>query len=564
MSAVTLSLLFCSTSARALEPIELLGKNVFFDDSLSTPNHKQACASCHDAAKGGVLPDSRINATTVVAPGAAPHALGNIKPPTNAYAAFSPPFKNAPAGPFVRPWQGGNFWDGRAEGCGKSAAVPNPPCPIGNGGVSETITWSDLPVQFQNTGAAGYVRFLGPAADQALNPFPNEVEQNTREKAVCQQVKTAKYKALYQQAFGEPINCNTQGDPAPYEISYRRIAVAAAAWQASDDLSSFSSRRDTDIRNGDHFPLPSLTDEENLGHDIFYGLNATGKNRLLDNGRPLNASCAICHDGVPPGKSADPTGEALHQLYADSRFHNIGTPFNRDIPGVAKGAKTGLAAHVTSEQPGFFKTTTLRNVAKGANASFTKAYAHNGYFKSLKQIVHFYNTRDVLDKCEFKDIVDATAAEAMAEQLLAGAGVPEYSCSRHRRRSRFDRGRGGCARRLYGGAVGRAYSDPALGVQMARVGGVPPRGLLAEHGVEDDEQLAHAGRERDLGRASRPAQAPVEAGDETGWQRDGGRRWPCRGSRGPRAGRPRGASPAHLPAVAADGATPTSAATFGG
>src|SRR5260370_42677413 len=25
---------------------------------------------------------------------------------------------------------------------------------------------------------------------------------------------------------------------------------------------------------------------------------------------------------------------------------------------------------------------------------------HNGYFKSLKEVVHFYNTRDVLPRCE--------------------------------------------------------------------------------------------------------------------------------------------------------------------
>jgi cytochrome c peroxidase len=31
-----------------------------------------------------------------------------------------------------------------------------------------------------------------------------------------------------------------------------------------------------------------------------------------------------------------------------------------------------------------------------------KAYGHNGYFKSLKEIVHFYNTRDVLERCEGK------------------------------------------------------------------------------------------------------------------------------------------------------------------
>ena len=32
---------------------------------------------------------------------------------------------------------------------------------------------------------------------------------------------------------------------------------------------------------------------------------------------------------------------------------------------------------------------TLRNIAT------TKPYAHNGYFKTLKEITHFYNTRDV-------------------------------------------------------------------------------------------------------------------------------------------------------------------------
>jgi cytochrome c peroxidase len=28
-----------------------------------------------------------------------------------------------------------------------------------------------------------------------------------------------------------------------------------------------------------------------------------------------------------------------------------------------------------------------------------KAYMHNGYFKSLQEVVHFYNTRDVLPRC---------------------------------------------------------------------------------------------------------------------------------------------------------------------
>jgi len=35
--------------------------------------------------------------------------------------------------------------------------------------------------------------------------------------------------------------------------------------------------------------------------------------------------------------------------------------------------------------------------------NFVKAYMHNGYFKSLKEVVHFYNTRDVLPRCRAGD-----------------------------------------------------------------------------------------------------------------------------------------------------------------
>jgi cytochrome c peroxidase len=421
-AAAATPLLVQPAAAGTLTPLEALGKDAFFDDSLSIPNHHQACASCHDPAKGGILPNSTINATTVVAPGAAPHALGNLKPPMNAYAFFVPPFTKIPGFPLLPGWAGGNFWDGRAEGCGKSAAVPDPSCPVANpaGGVSETVKWSDLPARFQNTSPSGYVQFLGPTADQALNPFPNDVEQNTREKAVCQQVKTAKYKDLYQQAYGEPINCNTQGNPSPTHISFKRVAVAIAAWQGSADLSSFTSKRDNALKDKpDHkFPLQGVdgwTAQEDLGHDLFYGRNDSGQNSAGHTG-----NCSICHNGTPGELPSftpkDPTGVDPHQLYADSRYHHIGVPFNRSIPGVAKGEKVGLKAHVTSEDPGFFKTPILRNVGKGASASFTKAYAHNGYFKSLKQIVHFYNTRDARPKCEDPpiNIVNATAAEAIA------------------------------------------------------------------------------------------------------------------------------------------------------
>ena len=49
---------------------------------------------------------------------------------------------------------------------------------------------------------------------------------------------------------------------------------------------------------------------------------------------------------------------------------------------------------------GQIKVPTLRNVDLRPSEDFVKAYGHNGYFKSLAEIVHFYNTRDVLAGCE--------------------------------------------------------------------------------------------------------------------------------------------------------------------
>ena len=44
---------------------------------------------------------------------------------------------------------------------------------------------------------------------------------------------------------------------------------------------------------------------------------------------------------------------------------------------------------------GKHKVPSLRNVDLRPYPGFVKAYGHNGYFKSLEDIVHFYNTRDV-------------------------------------------------------------------------------------------------------------------------------------------------------------------------
>ncbi len=59
----------------------------------------------------------------------------------------------------------------------------------------------------------------------------------------------------------------------------------------------------------------------------------------------------------------------------------------------------GEWAHLAASFLGTFQVATLRNVAMRRRASFVKGYLHNGYFKSLRQVVHFYNTRDTLPTC---------------------------------------------------------------------------------------------------------------------------------------------------------------------
>jgi cytochrome c peroxidase len=67
------------------------------------------------------------------------------------------------------------------------------------------------------------------------------------------------------------------------------------------------------------------------------------------------------------------------------------------------------------ELNGLFKVMTLRNIG------ITQPYAHNGYFKTLKGITHFYNTAGVKDVCQ----TDMTEAEALANNCWPTPEVPE-------------------------------------------------------------------------------------------------------------------------------------------
>ena len=74
---------------------------------------------------------------------------------------------------------------------------------------------------------------------------------------------------------------------------------------------------------------------------------------------------------------------------------------------------------------GKHKVPTLRNVDLRPTPGSLKAYGHNGYFKSLGAIVHFYNTRDVKPRCPGA----YTEAQALAANCWP---APEYEATVNR------------------------------------------------------------------------------------------------------------------------------------
>ena len=459
-AAVLLLLSSGPAMAQDVSALQELGKRVFFD-SISNPP-RQSCSSCHVPDNGWTGGVAGINKNGVAIAGANPHTVGGRKPPSNAYASMSPPFGTPPAtnptlpaflvrlacagglGPLCT---GGVFWDGRAEGNQNALGTASNPLPPPGPPFAPPGT----PVQITGLGAithvgtevfvgpsagygAQYGQFIGPVADQALGPFPNDVEQNVPDgadqglpgsEAVCKHVQSAKYAELFTKAWGEAIDCTTK-----QALNFKRIGLAISAWQHSAEVNSFSSRRDSAAKNAGGtallLPFSTLTEQENLGHDLFYGRNDSGLNRLVPGrpGGPLvpkNAGCAVCHNSHGGGSA----GNELNQIYSDFAYHHIGVPPNFEVENFAPNGDTGLlhhanpAAEFDANNPnatllaGHFKTPTLRNVDKRRGVGFPKAFMHNGYFKTLEQVVHFYNTSILL-----RDTVNCPAGTT-ADQAMA-------------------------------------------------------------------------------------------------------------------------------------------------
>ena len=360
-------------------PLEELGRELYFDKSLSR-NGNQSCAECHDPKFGFTGPKVAVNKGGSVYAGSFRQRFGARKPPSAAYATFAPIFYYDDAEGL---WIGGNFWDGRATGE-----------KLGN-----------------------------PAADQALGPFLNPVEQALPDPScVVYLVREGNYADLFYAVWGTALadvefpddmkqQCRQSGadfdvaftaeEEVALAAAYDQVGLSIAAFEASPEVNPFSSKFDA-WRAG----TAEFTDLEEWGFELFTG---------------AQAKCADCH----------PVDDAVGGLFTDFSFDNLGLPRNPANPIYTIDptfVDLGLGGVLPDpDEYGKHKVPTLRNVDKRPGTQATKAFGHNGYFKSLEQIVHFYNTRDVKDVCPGPYTADeAVAADCWpAPEVAVNENVSE-------------------------------------------------------------------------------------------------------------------------------------------
>jgi len=393
---------------------QLLGKLMNFDDNMS-PFKNRACGFCHMPYAGFSGPIPSVNLTMIAYPGSFQFRAGKRTAQRYTYSPNFPVLNyNQTQGAFF----GGNFWDSRAT---------------------------------------GYL--LGsPDEEQAQHP-PVDTQEHALPDTACIafRLQTAEYRRLFETVWGDgsldirfPPNtediCETPGgaskfgtNATPIKLSpedrakannvYDHWGQSLDQYEASPDVSAFSSKFDAFLNNS-----ATLTPDEMAGYNLFRG----------------KANCNSCHlDGrstaptppPPEGKlpNSEDTGAAASTapLFTCFGSANLGLPLNprdaffyqtkpdffgftanpfgfgyRDL-GLGASLRSGFGSapspnsdwtQFAPASDGRMQTSTARNVAmvpsqcsstEAPGPYFQKEFFHNGYIKSLKQLVHFYNTRDV-------------------------------------------------------------------------------------------------------------------------------------------------------------------------
>jgi cytochrome c peroxidase len=371
-----------------VQQIELLGKLMLYDKELSV-NRNEACAFCHMLETGFTGPVSELNRTTGSYPGSVCTRFSERKPQSHAYAPLAPILHYNPV---------------RAT----SSAAISGTC------VRPAVDWA-IPPASRHRGRRqtpwkwvypiSLVRFTGHRSGRIARCSKRSGgDRRSQSHGPLTRSRSAISRAHHPRA----TRCISRNSIGRAAATFDQMAQSIAGYEASAEVTTFTSKFDA-VQAG----KAQFTQQEQAGYDLFRG----------------KAQCNACHRDGGPGE--DP-------LFTDFTASNIGTPANPQLPYYAEqrpdargyvanpegssfvdlGVGGFLAKGHPLSQPSSvdarwlplardnqarFQGPTLRNVDKRPYPTFVKAYGHNGYFKSLKSIVHFYNTRDVLARCRPND-----------------------------------------------------------------------------------------------------------------------------------------------------------------
>lgn len=304
---------------------------ILYFDTNLSINRNQSCASCHTPPSFVDPANTADPANAVVSAGSDISLHGGRNAPSAGYAAFSPAFQWLG---LFGVYIGGQFWDGRA---------------------------------FSLT-------------EQAKSPFLNPVEMAMPSKiAVLKRIADHenpnynKYRGLFKSVFNVKLELLAQpSSNVETDALYHMTADAIAAFEKTGVFNQFSSKFDYYLAG-----KAVLSTSEANGLALFQG----------------KANCSVCHPSAP---QPAPDGSVMPPLFTHFTYDNIGIPKSTHPLLINNPVDNGLGARadIAAKDPkgaqiGKFKIMSLRNIAA------TAPYGHNGYFASLEQIVHFYNTRDV-------------------------------------------------------------------------------------------------------------------------------------------------------------------------
>lgn len=334
-----------TTVADKVKQVEL-GKKLYHDVTLSTGNN-QSCATCHnptpsDPTVGGSFVDDRAPSPQLVAAG---------------WPATLPPPVSQGSDPLL--------FGGRNTPSSAYAAF------------SPAFRFDEVAGLY--VGGQFWDGREMSLAGQAAGPFRNPVEMAMPDKKAVVLALQAdpEYERLFAAAYATEDGpfilslvdaTSNQGALEAYDL----MATAIGEFEKTQLFNKFNSKFDYYLAG-----LETLTRSERIGLRLF----------------ERKAKCGLCHISA---LAIAPDGGVMPPLFTDFTYDNLGVPKNDfiEIQNGPQPADKGLGAVVGDPlQDGKFKVMTLRNI------DITAPYMHNGSLQTLEQVVHFYNTRDVLPVC---------------------------------------------------------------------------------------------------------------------------------------------------------------------